>query len=64
MTDYQDRIEAEMDRQLRKLAQLSAVARQENDWATWNAISHRADGVRDALEGVRRLYLEQMQVAP
>jgi hypothetical protein len=58
---YQDAIEAELQGQIDQIGNAIVIARQESDWSTWRLLHVRADGVRDALAGIRRLYLEQMR---
>ena len=60
MTDYHDQIEQELERRLADLRERTKLARAQGDWHSYSAFGHRAEGVRDALEGVRRIYHEHL----
>jgi hypothetical protein len=61
--EYHDIVTQRLDAQLETLRRAIAISRQENDLHTYSFLSHRADGVRDALEAVRRVYAEHGRVA-
>jgi hypothetical protein len=57
---HQDTLELELEAALAKLRGQIAQARVENDWHTHAFLGHRADGIREAMEIVRRVYHEHL----
>jgi len=60
---HQDTLELELEAELAKLRSRIALAREQGDWHSYSAFGHRAEGVRDALESVRRVYADRLRAA-